>query len=1128
MQLSARRRFAAFVAAAMLVLPSTLLAQGTGTVEGTITDGSSQRPLANVQVSIQGTGATVGALTNAQGTFRIPNVAAGPQKVRARLIGYAQVTADVTVPNGGVGRVTIELRQSAIELSAVVTTGTGGSQVEARKLGNTVASVEMPTNVPVADFSSALQGREPGLMMLPSSGLTGEGARIRIRGNASLSQNNEPIVYVDGVRIDNGGGFGAGFVGTGGGGRPSRLDDINPSSIEKVEVLKGAAAATLYGTEASAGVLLITTKKGSVSNTKWSFEFEQAAKTYPTSRIESQYGFAGRGCVGTALGSQQCADTQAARLSQHYGVPISGYKVFSAPGGNIATSLFETGRASTLSGQVSGGTPTSTYFASMRAYLEDGPFSASKYDWPDAQGAKLGVFSKDINNKYQGTMAIGVTPAKEFKLQFNSLFALAHNEIPENNNSIYSPYTVALFSKPENAQCDASRAAGLAVATNGSTGKGLCAGPGNPTGASSFGSQRELVQQTIKQDARHYNGSVRGSYIPSANLNFDATLGIDFTAQRSTSFLAYGNNVDLRINRENLGFAFVDDRTNQVLTLSVNGGWTTNPLGFTSNLIFGGQGYVTKTNDESINGRQFPGPGIEVSSGGGAVPQVFENFQSVVNTGGFAQEQLGWHDWVFATVGGRYDYNSAFGKTSGGVFYPQASFSLVLSDRAGYKDSFIGRRFSTFRIRGAMGKAGRQPGAFDKLTTYAPLTSTAGGGLVPSNLGNPNLKPEISTEIEGGLEVGLFDDNVSIDFTRWQRTLKDALVARQFPVSGGFRAQQLDNIGEMQSWGYDIKVKAYLINRTNLSLDVFASTAFLSQLVTSMGGAPELKVGGSYPRYRNFIKEGYAPGTFFGARIPLACQSGRTTHPAGGICLQAGEVPFTVPGSGTPSGKPSTEAQLLTYLASPRTLANLAPLQSDDDKDGDVLDHYDGKPLPDFEGSFGGSLTWRRNWRFSTNFEYRGGHYTISNLTSGFRTGSPTNGGNTERRATVEMIVQNPASTAQQRVEAAKEYWSSINALSPYDGMNQQQPGDFLRWRELSATYTAPGSWAAKLGASEMSLTFAARNFVLWTKYPGVDPEVNLLGRGSGGGTDQNVGESIDAFGFPIPRQISFSIRLGY
>src|SRR2546427_62096 len=104
-----------------------------------------------------------------------------------------------------------------------------------------------------------LAAREPGISVLPSGGLTGEGARIRIRGAASLSQPNEPIVYVDGVRVDRSGGFGD-FIGTGGGGYPSRLDDFNPEAIEHIEILKGAAAATLYGTEASAGVIQVFTK----------------------------------------------------------------------------------------------------------------------------------------------------------------------------------------------------------------------------------------------------------------------------------------------------------------------------------------------------------------------------------------------------------------------------------------------------------------------------------------------------------------------------------------------------------------------------------------------------------------------------------------------------------------------------------------------------------------------------------------------------------------------------------------------------------------------------------------------------------------------------------------------------
>jgi TonB-linked SusC/RagA family outer membrane protein len=1118
MSVSARARFTlALLSFAGLSMPRELTAQATGTIEGTVIDAGSRRPMANVQITIRGTGGGVGALTNAQGAFRILNVAPGTRIVRARLLGYSPVERTVQVTENATATVAFELNQSAIELNAIVTTGTGGSQVEARKLGNTVATVEVPANAPIASFSDILQGREPGVMALPSSGTTGEGTRIRIRGNASLSQSNEPIVYLDGVRVDNGGGFGANgsFVGTGGGGRPSRLDDIDPGSIEKIEVLKGAAAATLYGTEASNGVLLITTKKGTASAPRWQLEVEQGMKSYPEGRIEGQWGIAR-------------SDTAAQRLSQHYGHPVTAFVPFEK---KFANQLFETGRTTTVAGQVSGGTPLITYFGSVRTYLEDGPFSAKKMDWPDYQGNRLGTHMKDLNNRYSGTLTMGLTPTRWFKLSTTMLYSNAHNEIPENNNSIYSPYTVALFSKPENAQCDASRTAGLNVAQNGSQGNGLCAAAGNPTGASSFGSLRELVQRTIKQDARHFNGHLRASYLPTASFNLDGTFGIDFTAQRSTAFLPFANNVDLRTNQANQGDADLDYRTHQEITLSVNGGYTRD-LGtsFNSNFLFGAQGFLTRENDESSTTQGFPGPGIEIISGGSA-PQVFEAFSSVVNAGYFAQEQLGFRDWMFVTAGGRYDYNSAFGKKSEGVFYPQASISIIPSDRPAWRDGFLSRYISTLRLRAAVGRSGRQPGAFDKLTTYAALTGPVGAGLVPANLGNPDLRPEVSTEIEAGAEFGIRDDQTSFAFTRWQRQTKDALFPRQYAVSGGFRAVQLTNIAEMTAWGWDARVKSIVVNNPGFSADVYGNIGFLSQLVKSLGGASPIKVGGSYPRYRNFVIEGYAPGAFFSAALPKPCASGATTTPAGGLCLQPNQLPFDT----NADGVPDTQADVLAYLATPRALTDtrIAPLFADDDNDRDRLDHYDGKPLPDFEGSFGGTMTFRNNWRVGTNFEYRFGNYTISDLTGAFRRASPSNGGNTRARAQAEAVMLNPASTAQQRFDAVMVNATQLHGLSPYDGLNQHFDGDFLRWRELSLTYIASPTLAAKAGAADMQITLAARNFALWTKYPGVDPEVNLTGRGtrpSGGdvGVDTNFAESIDAFGFPIPRTFTINVRLGF
>src|SRR5206468_12085736 len=137
----------------------------------------------------------------------------------------------------------------------------------------------------VSNVSEQLPPRDPAVYVLPTGGLAGEGAQIRIRGSASLTQANEPVVYVDGVRVNRSGGFGdPNWIGAGGGGTPSRLDDVNPEAIDHVEILKGAAAATLYGTEASAGVIQIFTKKGARGGPRFDFMTELGFSNYPETR----------------------------------------------------------------------------------------------------------------------------------------------------------------------------------------------------------------------------------------------------------------------------------------------------------------------------------------------------------------------------------------------------------------------------------------------------------------------------------------------------------------------------------------------------------------------------------------------------------------------------------------------------------------------------------------------------------------------------------------------------------------------------------------------------------------------------------------------------------------------------
>jgi len=208
------------------------------------------------------------------------------------------------------------------------------------------------------------------------------------------------------------------------------------------------------------------------------------------------------------------------------------------------------------------------------------------------------------------------------------------------------------------------------------------------------------------------------------------------------------------------------------------------------------------------------------------------------------------------------------------------------------------------------------------------------------------------------------------------------------------------------------------------------------------------------------------------------------------------------------------------------------PIRVDEDGDGNFLDHYLGKSAPDWAGSFGLSATLFKNFELSSLFEYKVGNYTITNLTFAFRNSNATIGRNSEQGARVEATMLNPASTAQQRVDAAKE-WLKLRALTPYDGLNQSENGKFVRWRELGVTYNVPTAWASRrLGLRYVSLKASVRNLMLWTPYTGIDPELNEYGRGAGSsdlnGIESNFGEGIDAFGLALPRRFTFSVRFGF
>ena len=402
---------------------------------------------------------------------------------------------------------------------------------------------------------------------------------------------------------------------------------------------------------------------------------------------------------------------------------------------------------------------------------------------------------------------------------------------------------------------------------------------------------------------------------------------------------------------------------------------------------------------------------------------------------------------------------------------------------------------------------------------------------MPANLGNPALKPEISTEVEVGFEAGFIDNRLSLEFTTWTRKVEDLLVARQYPSSGGFRNPQLSNIGVMKARGQEIGVRWFAIQNQDIQAELFANAAFLAQNLTSLGGAPPLKVG--YIRYRGFLKEGYPLGSLFSPRLAEICPTGGARMNSANrpiACYNpANSLPINFRGRGVVGSLDS----LMAYLSVPRDLKNsgvqadLRPMLADFDGNGNTGEQFVGDIIPDWTGSFGFNTRIRSSWRVATLFEFKTGFY-IQNLTDGFRNSQhPSIGSNRKEWSTIEATLNNPASTAGQRLAAVERYvFEYRRLLEP--GLHQAKKGDFTRLRELSLTWIAPEGLATKMGARSFSVTASGRNLWVWTKYPGMDPEANAVGRGIGDALTQNFLDSTDAFGVPIPRRFSLAFNYGF
>lgn len=964
-----------------------------------VTD-AANAPLAQAQVSVVGT--TTGGLTNADGRVTLVGLPNGPREIRVLRIGYGEQKKTVDV-NGNAGQVVeIQLQSVAITLAAVVSTATG--QQRRIELGNSIANVDaaaVAATSPVSNLSDLLNSRAPGVSII-SGTQTGTGSRVRIRGINSVSLSNEPIYVIDGVRMTSNAGSSA--FGTGGNGA-SRVGDLNPEEIENIEVVKGPSAATLYGTDAANGVIVITTKKGRAGAARWSVYGEGGVisdrNTYP-----DNYSIWGK--VGTSTSSVSTCTLPQLSTGACVKDSVTTYTPFKDPD---ATPL-GTGYRSQFGVQVSGGNDVLRYFLSGEKEQETGVLKLPDFE----------------TRRFDSTQ----TPIRDWTSRPN---LSNRNSVRANLNAAINPkldigVTTNLIMIDQRYSTESNFTAGLGSQAFGGPGyknNGTVSGTGTPLNGYRAWTPGYTWQEKTAQQATRFIAGANISYRPFSWNVTRLNIGNDYTSRVDDNFLYKGEgpplNATYRLGFKGNGRAGL---RNFSIDAASSAELRATPWLLTKTTV--GVQYVDYSISQSVATGNDLVPGSQ-TAGGGATKLASEATTLQRTAGAFIEEQFSIRDRLFLTAAARSDQNSAFGTDFQRVIYPKFSASWVASE-----EDFFPRPswLDNLRLRFAYGASGVQPGPNDALRYYSSAASniraTDVTGAIYAAIGNDNLKPERTTELETGFELRMFRGHLNIEATYYNKNTKDALIAAIVPPSVGAAATQQSNLGAVNNNGYELLVNTVFLDRRALGLDMTVSGSANANKVKSLGSTPP-QVG-----TETRVVEGY-PINGFWAR------------------------PIT-------GWEDKNKDGILTYNANP-TLNEVFV------GDSAIFRAYN-QPRYIVTATNGIDL-FNKRLRFQSLVDYRGGHKYYNN-TERIRCVS--------RRNCNGLV--NPAASFEEQAMVVATLDHPSKTL---DGFFQS--GAFVRLRELSATYNAGSSVARLARARTLSMTLTARNLGRYTKYRGVDPETD-------------------------------------
>ncbi|HMB65030.1 MAG TPA: SusC/RagA family TonB-linked outer membrane protein [Eudoraea sp.] len=755
-----------------LVLP--FLAFSQGTVNGNVRDAINNSPLPGVNVVEKGT--TNGTTTDFDGNFEI-TIASFPATLVFSSLGYETVEQGVNSTT----TINISLAESATGLDEVVVTGLA-TTIKRSNAANAVASVssdDLTGRTPPQTLDGALAGKFVGAQITQASGAPGGGISVKLRGVTSINGNGQPLYIIDGVYVNNNSVFAGGLndVSNAAGGGASttdnqdnasnRIADINPDDIANIEILKGASAAAIYGARAAAGVIIITTKKGQQGKTK--INLSQAVgwneavnllgqRNWTEALAESVYG---EGALFTAA---QNAGTLIDYEDEIYG---------------------EKGFITNTNLSVSGGNDRTSFFASFTSNEEDG---IVKGTGADKKSIRLNVDHR-------------ITDDVKLALTGNYINSGADRGFFNNDNTNTTIGVSTLFTRPWDY---------LLPDAEGNY-------PDHPANSSNQIHTRDVMINNESVRRLIAGGSLDINLFRNDHQNLKLILrgGVDTYTLKTTVFFP-----------RNLQFMSPD--VGGVDGLSAEGTTQNTDANYSAFLV---HNYTTDTElsfttQAGVTNQQFSQNTVRVTSTGLIASE--QNVDQAANvgvdqfrleqedSGFFVQEEVNYQDKIIATLGLRGDKSSNNGDANEFFYYPKASAAVNLHNF----DFWNLGNLNQLKVRAAYGEAGNFAPNGALFTTYLNTSIVGNVGIItPTTLGDPSIQPERQKELEIGLDAGLFDNRISLEFTWYDKQVEDLILQADNEPSSGYTFRWA-NAGSLKNNGVEIGLNANAFDTENFSWNI--------------------------------------------------------------------------------------------------------------------------------------------------------------------------------------------------------------------------------------------------------------------------------------------------------------------